>query len=239
MSDFLPSSVFVRIIDVPAGCTEPIVRGRHRKASSNLQTCLTDSSLIKLIILIKLIKLNPIQIRNVSYSLQGNFSRLYLVRLVGTFCMLKSRRWIIKVFVTWHCVRWKSLEDDSRSFQGKHRPLWLADVWNDKRSVSQGKRLHRLLDQKPLCAHIVYQYHFLWNCNQRNIHHFCEFISNHDLFLVPRPPFQSYQSSFSEMNRFASNSMNWTESAKHEYGSIIASHKHRRHSSVVIKVPDW
>ena len=45
-------------------------------------------------------------------------------------------------------------------------------------------------------------------------------------------------SSFSKMNRFSWNSMNWTESPKCENGSIIASHKHRRHSRVVIKVPD-
>ena len=31
--------------------------------------------------------------------------------------------------------------------------------------------------------------------------------------------------------------MNWTESPKHEYGSFIASHKHRRLFSVMVKVP--
>ena len=33
--------------------------------------------------------------------------------------------------------------------------------------------------------------------------------------------------------------MNWTESPKHEFGSLIASHKHRSHFSVVVQVPDW
>ena len=45
-------------------------------------------------------------------------------------------------------------------------------------------------------------------------------------------------SSFSKMNRFSLNSMNWTESPKHEYGSIIASHKHRKQFGVMVKVPD-
>ena len=29
--------------------------------------------------------------------------------------------------------------------------------------------------------------------------------------------------------------MNWTESPKHEYGSLIASHKHRRQFSIMVK----
>ena len=34
------------------------------------------------------------------------------------------------------------------------------------------------------------------------------------------------------------NKMNWTESPMHEYGSITTSHKYRKHSSVMVKVPD-
>ena len=34
------------------------------------------------------------------------------------------------------------------------------------------------------------------------------------------------------------NKKHWTESPMHEQDSITASHKHRKHSSVMTKVPD-
>ena len=45
-------------------------------------------------------------------------------------------------------------------------------------------------------------------------------------------------SSFFKMKAFSSNQMNWTKAPMHESDLFTASHKHRKHSSVVVKVPD-